>query len=68
MAGLVAAVVVNDYRVVKAGDLLVRLQNEHFRALLAQAETGVAAAGAVSAMNQLEMSDETYSGNRSQLQ
>src|SRR5271165_1874428 len=37
-AGLVASVEVTDYQPVKAGDLLVRLRDEDFRAQVAQAE------------------------------
>src|ERR1700729_1303696 len=40
-AGLVASVEVSDYQAVKAGDLLVRLRDEDFRAQVAQAEAAV---------------------------
>jgi membrane fusion protein (multidrug efflux system) len=42
VAGLVAAVAVSDYQTVKAGDLLVRLRDDDFRAQVQQAEAGVA--------------------------
>jgi membrane fusion protein, multidrug efflux system len=42
VAGLVATVAVSDYRSVKAGDLLVRLRDDDFRAQVQQAEAGVA--------------------------
>jgi membrane fusion protein (multidrug efflux system) len=41
VAGLVASVEVNDYQAVKAGDLLVRLQDADFRAQIEQAEAAV---------------------------
>jgi membrane fusion protein (multidrug efflux system) len=41
VAGLVAAVTVSDYQPVKAGDLLVRLRDDDFRAQVQQAEAGV---------------------------
>jgi membrane fusion protein (multidrug efflux system) len=40
-AGLVQAVVVSDYQAVKAGDLLVELRDDDFRAHVQQAEAGV---------------------------
>src|SRR5215467_15846793 len=40
-AGIVAAVEVSDYQAVKAGDLLVRLRDEDFRAQVDQAEAAV---------------------------
>ena len=40
-AGLVASVEVSDYQSVKAGDLLVRLRDDDFRAQVAQAEAAV---------------------------
>src|ERR1700691_5190221 len=40
-AGLVASVEVSDYQPVKAGDLLVRLQDDVFRAQVAQAEAAL---------------------------
>jgi membrane fusion protein (multidrug efflux system) len=43
VAGLVAEVKVADYQTVKAGDLLVRLRDDDFRAQVQQAEAGVAA-------------------------
>ena len=42
-AGLVASVEVSDYQSVKAGDLLVRLRDDDFRAQVAQAEAAVEA-------------------------
>src|ERR1700675_3178251 len=41
VAGLVATVAVSDYQTVKAGELLVRLRDEDFRAQVQQAEAGV---------------------------
>src|SRR5579871_5527924 len=43
VAGLVAVVPVYDYQSVKAGDLLVQLRDDDFRAQVQQAEAGVAA-------------------------
>ena len=43
VAGLVAVVAVSDYQAVKAGDLLVQLQDDDFRAQVQQAEAAVAA-------------------------
>jgi len=43
VAGLVASVAVSDYQQVKAGDLLVQLRDEDFRAQVQQAEAAVAA-------------------------
>ena len=43
-AGVVAAVEVSDYQVVKAGDLLVRLRDEDFREQVEQADAAVRAA------------------------
>jgi membrane fusion protein (multidrug efflux system) len=40
-AGIVASVEVSDYQTVKAGDLLVRLQDDDFRAQVDQAEAAV---------------------------
>src|SRR5579863_3330441 len=40
-AGLVASVEVSDYQPVKAGDLLARLQDDDFRAQVAQAEAAL---------------------------
>ena len=42
VAGLVATVAVSDYQPVKAGDLLVTLRDDDFRAQVQQAEAGVA--------------------------
>ena len=42
VAGLVAQVAVSDYQTVKAGDLLVRLRDDDFRAQVQQAEAAVA--------------------------
>jgi membrane fusion protein (multidrug efflux system) len=42
VAGLVAAVAVADYQPVKAGDLLVQLRDDDFRAQVQQAEAAVA--------------------------
>src|SRR5215472_18738488 len=41
VAGLVAKVAVSDYQPVKAGDLLVQLRDDDFRAQLKQAEAAV---------------------------
>jgi membrane fusion protein, multidrug efflux system len=41
VAGLVAQVAVSDYQTVKAGDLLVRLRDDDFRAQVQQAEAAV---------------------------
>jgi membrane fusion protein, multidrug efflux system len=46
VSGTVAQVAVADYQRVKAGDLLVQLKDDDFRAQVAQAEAGVAAAQA----------------------
>lgn len=43
VSGLVAKVEVSDYQAVKAGQLLVQLQDDDFRAQVQQAEAGVAA-------------------------
>src|ERR1051326_6938393 len=43
VAGLVATVAVSDYQQVRAGDLLVKLRDDDFRAQVEQAEAGVAA-------------------------
>jgi len=43
VAGLVALVPVSDYQSVKAGDLLVQLRDDDFRAQVQQAEAGVLA-------------------------
>ncbi len=42
VAGLVASVAVSDYQAVKAGDLLVQLRDDDFRAQMQQAEAAVA--------------------------
>jgi membrane fusion protein, multidrug efflux system len=42
-AGIVATVVVSDYQAVKAGDVVVTLRDEDFRAQVDQAEAGVRA-------------------------
>jgi membrane fusion protein (multidrug efflux system) len=42
VAGLVAKVAVSDYQTVKAGDLLVQLRDDDFRAQVQQAEAAVA--------------------------
>jgi len=44
VAGLVAAVPVSDYQPIHAGDLLVQLRDDDFRAQVAQAEAAVSAA------------------------
>jgi membrane fusion protein (multidrug efflux system) len=46
VSGTVAQVAVSDYQHVKAGDLLVQLKDDDFRAQVAQAQAGVAAAQA----------------------
>ena len=46
VSGTVAEVAVKDYQQVKAGDLLVQLKDDDFKAQVAQAEAGVAAAQA----------------------
>ena len=46
VSGTVAQVAVTDYQRVKAGDLLVQLKDDDFKAQVAQAEAGVAAAQA----------------------
>jgi len=46
VSGTVAQVAVSDYQRVKAGDLLVQLKDDDFKAQVAQAEAGVAAARA----------------------
>jgi membrane fusion protein (multidrug efflux system) len=43
VAGLVGTVAVSDYQSVKAGDLLVQLRDDDFRAQVRQAEAGVTA-------------------------
>ncbi len=54
VAGLVAEVYVSDYQPVKAGDLLVRLEDKDFRAHVQVAEAAVAAGGASLINNQRE--------------
>lgn len=51
-AGLVASVEVADYQAVKAGDLLVRLRDDDFRAQVQQAEAAVAASESALVNNQ----------------
>jgi len=51
-AGLVASVEVSDYQRVKAGDLLVRLRDDDFRAQVAQAEAAVQAGDSALVNNQ----------------
>ena len=46
VSGTVAQVAVTDYQKVKAGDLLVQLKDDDFKAQVAQAQAGVAAAEA----------------------
>ena len=46
VSGVVAKVNVSDYQHVKAGDLLVQLKDDDFKAQVSQAEAGVAAAKA----------------------
>ena len=46
VSGTVAQVAVADYQRVKAGDLLVQLKDDDFKAQVAQAEAGVAASEA----------------------
>ena len=52
VAGLVASVAVSDYQPVKAGDLLVQLQDQDFRAQVQQAEAAVTAGDAALVNNQ----------------
>jgi membrane fusion protein (multidrug efflux system) len=52
VAGLVASVEVADYQQVKAGDLVVRLRDEDFRAQVQQAEAAVAASQSALINNQ----------------
>jgi membrane fusion protein, multidrug efflux system len=58
-AGIVASVEVGDYQAVKAGDLLVRLRDEDFRAQVDQAVAAVQAAesGLVNNQRQKELQD-----------
>ena len=51
VSGTVAQVAVADYQRVKAGDLLVQLKDDDFKAQVAQAEAGVLAAQAALANN-----------------
>src|SRR5271166_3208554 len=46
VSGVVAKVLVDDYQVVKGGDLLVQLRDDDFHAQVAQAEAAVEAAKA----------------------
>src|SRR5216684_3569168 len=59
VAGLVARVAVADYQTVKAGDLLVQLQDADFRAQVEQAAAGVAAgeAALINNRRQKELQD-----------
>src|ERR1700750_192796 len=59
VSGTVAQVAVADYPRVKAGDLLVQLKDDDFKAQVAQAQAGVAAAQAALANNakQKELQD-----------
>lgn len=52
VSGTVAQVAVNDYQKVKAGDLLVQLKDDDFRAQVEQAAAGVRAAEAAIENNQ----------------
>ena len=52
VAGLVAAVSVSDYQTVKAGELLVQLRDDDFRAQVQQAEAAVSASEAALINNQ----------------
>lgn len=52
VAGLVASVAVSDYQTVKAGDLLVQLRDDDFRAQVQQAEAAVEAGKAALVDNQ----------------
>jgi membrane fusion protein (multidrug efflux system) len=52
VAGLVATVAVSDYQSVKAGDLLVQLRDDDFRAQVQQAQAGVASGEAALVNNQ----------------
>src|SRR5215467_13809076 len=59
VAGLVATVAVSDYQPVKAGDLLVQLRDDDFRAQVEQAEAAVRASkdGLVNNRRQKELQD-----------
>ena len=59
VAGLVARVAVSDYRSVKAGELLVQLRDDDFRAQVQQAEAGVASgeSGLINNQRQKELQD-----------
>src|SRR5215469_10725386 len=52
VAGLVAAVAVSDYQPVRAGDLLVQLRDDDFRAQVQQAEAAVRAGESALVNNQ----------------
>jgi membrane fusion protein, multidrug efflux system len=52
VAGLVSEVKVSDYQAVKAGDLLVRLRDEDFRAQVQQADAAVTASESALVNNQ----------------
>jgi len=56
VAGLVARVAVSDYQTVKAGDLLVQLRDDDFRAQVQQAEAAVTS-GEVSLINNQRQKD-----------
>ncbi len=56
VAGLVATVAVSDYQTVKAGDLLVQLRDDDFRAQVQQAEAAVTS-GAASLINNQRQKD-----------
>lgn len=58
-AGLVSAVAVSDYQTVKAGDLLVQLKDDDYRAQVDQAEAAVAAgeASLINNQRQKELQD-----------
>src|SRR5262245_44620588 len=51
-AGIVASVEISDYQAVKAGDLLVRLRDEDFRAQVDQADAAVRASESALVNNQ----------------
>src|SRR5258707_973652 len=59
VAGLVATVAVSDYQAVKAGDLLVQLRDDDYRAQVQQAEAGVLGGedGLINNQRQKELQD-----------
>ena len=59
MAGLVATVAVSDYQSVKAGELLVQLRDDDFRAQVQQAEAAVLSGqdGLINNQRQKELQD-----------